>query len=120
GKDVAARRRAAVAEHRVAEIEIHAEAAGADTAAVVALHLRGARGDVARGEVAERGIHAFEVIVALVLGNVRGLARCALFSGPPAAPVVAQRLGHERELALETAGDRDARRVNLREAWVSH
>ena len=55
---------------RVGEVEVHAQAAGADAAALVAHRLGRARRDVARREVAEAGIPALEVVVALGLGDL--------------------------------------------------
>ena len=46
------------------------------------------------------------------------LVRVLLFLRHPDAAVVAQRLGHERELRLVVAADRDAGRVNLRVAGI--
>src|SRR6187402_1235547 len=51
------------------EVEIDAEAAGADAASVVALFLGGAAGDVAGGEVAEAGVFAFQIIIAVVFSD---------------------------------------------------
>ena len=76
-----------------AKIEINAEPAGADAAAFVARFLRGARGDVARREIAEARIFALEIIIALGFGNLarRPLVASSLLRHPNAA-VVAQRL----------------------------
>ena len=102
-----------------AEIEVHAQAGLAHAAALVAHLLRGARGDVARREVAERRIHPLEVVVAVLLGDVvRVLPAVLLLLRHPDAAVVAERLRHERQLRLVVAGDRDAGRVDLREAGV--
>ena len=56
----------------VGEVEIDAASALADAAALVAHFLGRPRGDVARGEVAEAGILAFQIIIALVLGDLVG------------------------------------------------
>src|SRR5690606_17162358 len=109
----------AVALDGVAEVEVDAAATGTDAAAVVALLLRSARGDVARRQVAEARVLALEVVVARVLGNlIRVLADVLLALRYPDASVVAQRLGHQRQLRLVVAGDRNAGRVDLREARV--
>src|SRR4030095_8501303 len=55
---------------------------------------------------------------ALVLGDLVRGALVSLGPGYPDAPVVPERLAHERELALVLAGHGDARRVDLREAGV--
>ena len=49
----------------VGEIEIDAEAGFADTVAGIAFGFGGAGSDVARNEIAEAGIAAFEIVVAL-------------------------------------------------------
>ena len=90
---------------------------GADAELLVDHPLRRARGDVAGDEVAERGVAALEEVVALVLGDLVGRALAAVQRDPD-APVVAQRLAHERQLALEALRLRDAGRVDLREARV--
>ena len=102
----------------VAEIEIDAEAGLAHAAALVAHLLGVARGHVARHQVAEAGVAALQVVIALGLGNLVGRARVALLLGHPDAAVVAQRLAHQGELRLVVARDRDARRMDLREAGV--
>ena len=103
---------------RVREVEVDAEAAGTDAAALVADLLGRARGDVAGGEVAVGRVLALEVVVALVLRDLVGRAGVALLLRHPDAAVVAQRLAHERELALVVAVNRDAGRVDLRVAGV--
>ena len=85
---------------RVGEVEVDAEAAGADAAALVADVLRGAGGDVARHEVAERRVDPLEVVVAFVLGDVGGTRSSPALDRHPHPAVVAQRLAHQRELAL--------------------
>ena len=77
-----------------------------------------ARRDVARHEVAEARILALEVVVALVLGNLLRRPLVALLLRHPDAAVVAQALAHQRELRLVVAADRNAGRVDLREARV--
>ena len=86
--------------------------------AFVADGLGVAGGDVARDEVAEAGIAALEVVVALVFGDFVGWALVALLLGHPDAAVVAERLGHEGELGLVVAGDGDAGGMDLGEAGV--
>src|SRR5690606_36041247 len=66
---------------------------GPDTLAVVALVLRGTRGDVAGDQVAEGGVDPLEVVVAVLLGDVaRVLLGVGRVLGDPDATVVAQRL----------------------------
>ena len=103
----------------VREIQVDAEAGPGPTPRPLVRHLLGrARGDVARHQVAEGGIAALEVVVALVLGDLVRRARVALLLRHPDAPVVAQRLAHQRELALVVAAHGDAGGMDLREAGV--
>src|SRR6476659_8317475 len=70
----------------IGEIEIDAAAAGTDAAPFVAYFLRPARGDIARREVAEAGVFALEVVIALIFRNLIGTARIARnFRHPDAA-----------------------------------
>jgi hypothetical protein len=81
----------------VLEVEVDARPR-ADAAALVAHALGGARGDVARREVAEARVHALEVVVAL---RPRDLVRAPVSPfcfGTQIAPVVAQRLAHQVSL----------------------
>ena len=103
---------------RIGKVEIDAAAAGADAAIVVALLFGGAGGDVAGGEVAEGGVLALQVVVALVLGDIAGLAVVASFLRRPAAAVVTQRFGHQGQFRLVIAGLGDAGRVDLGVAGV--
>lgn len=68
------------------EVEVDALAAGADAAALVADVLRGAGGDVAGHEVAEGGVDALQVVVALVLGDLVRGAVVALAFGTQIRP----------------------------------
>src|SRR6202011_3844677 len=98
--------------------EVDAQSAGSDATAFVALLLRGAGGDVAGDQVAERRVQPFEIVVPPAIGDLPGGARVAVGRGDPDAAVVAQRLAHQGELALVLAGARNARRVDLGEAGV--
>ena len=70
-------------------------------------------------QVAEARIFAFEIVIAVRFGNRAGrLAAIFLALGHPDAAVVAQRLGHQRQLGLVLAADGDAGRVNLRVAGI--
>ena len=92
----------------------------ADTATLVAHVLGLARRDVTRHEVAERRVDALEVVVAVLLGDLPRVLRAVLGTlGHPDATVVAQRLGHQRELGLGVAVHRDAGRVDLGVARVA-
>jgi hypothetical protein len=69
----------------VAEVEVDAEAGVADAAPSSHL-LRRARRDVARREVAEARVLALEVVVALGVGDLGGLALVALGFGTQTRP----------------------------------
>ena len=97
---------------------VHAEAC-------VAALLGCTRRHVARHEVAEGRIAALQIVVAILLGDVRRLLGAAadrlhvldLLRYPDAA-VVTQRFGHQRQLRLLRAVYGDAGGVDLREAGV--
>ena len=97
---------------------VHAEAC-------VAALLGGTRRHVARHEVAEGRIAALQIVVAILLGDVRRLLGAAadrlhvldLLRYPDAA-VVTQRFGHQRQFRLLRAVYGDAGGVDLREAGV--
>jgi hypothetical protein len=75
----------------------------------------------ARHEVAEARVDPLQVVVAVLLGDgARVLVTVLATLGHPDAAVVAQRLGHQGQLALVVTGDRDAGRVDLRVAGVGH
>ena len=104
---------------RVGEVEVDAEPAGPDAAALVADLLGGARGDVARAPGCRRsGSCAPGSSRARPRGSRPAGAVVALVLGHPDPAVVAQRLAHQRQLRLVVAGDRDAGRVDLRVAGV--
>ncbi len=91
----------------------------------VAEFLGGAGRDVAGSEIAEAGIFALEVVVALVFGHgVRIELALADFGGGggilgcPDAPVIAEGLRHKGELGLILAVDRNTGGVNLGKARV--
>ena len=113
-----AHHRFAHAANGVGEIQIDALSAGTDASPFVANFLGSSRSDVARHQVAETRVAALEIVIALVLGNLRRRARVALFLRHPHAAVIAQRFGHQRELGLIFAAHRNARRMNLREARI--
>ncbi len=116
---------AAEALDRGAEVQVDATTYAldrrADAATLVAHVLRGARGDVAGDQVAERRVDPLQVVVAVLLRDVpRVLLAVRLVLRHPDPAVVAQRLRHQRQLRLVGAGDRDAGRVDLRVAGVRH
>ncbi len=102
------------------EVEIDAKPGFTHATAFVANGLGGAAGDVARREVAERGIHPLKIVIAVAFRDVRRLlAAVFLALGHPHATVIAERLGHQGELRLIVTADRDARRMDLRVAGVA-
>ena len=102
----------------IREIEIDAQAGFADAAAFVADHFGVAGGHVARHQIAEARIAPLQVIIALVFRNLIRRPFVALLLRHPDAAVVAQRLAHQRQLRLILARDRNAGRVDLREAGI--
>ncbi len=103
----------------VGKIQIHPPAGFANPPAFVTDVFGRAAGNVARGEIPKRAIHAFQVVIAVRLRNVRRIfPAILLFLGHPDAAVVAQGLAHECELGLVIASDRDAGRMDLRETGV--
>ena len=81
--------------------------------------------NVTGNKVSECRIPALEIVVAVLFGDLRRLhlMRAELlyileFLGNPDAAVVTERLGHEGELALLVSVDRDAGRMDLREAGI--
>ena len=109
----------------VVEVEEDGEASAADTVAGIAALFGCAAGDVAGHEVAEGGIAALEVVVAVLFGYVVGFelagAECfgVLFLlGDPDAAVVAEAFAHQGELGLVVAVNGDAGGVYLHVAGV--
>src|SRR6266511_3939147 len=103
----------------VGKIEIDAAAAGSDAAAFVANFLCRARRNIARRKVAIAWIFSLEIIIAIRLVNFTGrLVAIFLTFRNPDASIIPERLGHERELGLVFATDRDAGGMNLREGRI--
>ena len=102
----------------IAEVQIDAAPAGADAAPFVADLLDGARSNIARREVAVARILALKEIIAVFFRNLVGRAIVAALLRHPDAPVVAQRLAHQRQLRLIVAAHRNAGRVYLRVAGI--
>ena len=103
----------------VGKIEIDAPAPGTDAATFVANFLCRARRNITRRKIAVTRIFSFEIIIAIGLRNFcRRFVAVFLPLRYPDASIVPQRLGHERELRLIFATDRDAGGMNLREGWV--
>src|SRR5262245_62189900 len=103
---------------RVGKIEVDAAPARPHAAPLVADLFGGARRDVARRQIAVARVFAFEVIIALVFEDLDRAAPVAGLLRNPDAAVVAKRFGHQRQLRLIIAADRDAGRVYLRVAGV--
>ena len=107
------------------EVEEDGEASGTDTVAGIAALFGGAAGDVAGHEVAEGGIAALEVVVAVFFGYVVGFKSAGaqgfgvlFLLWHPDAAVVAEAFAHEGELGLVVAVDGDAGGVYLHVAGV--
>ena len=88
------------------------------TIACIATLFRSTRSHVARHKVTKGRITPLEVIVALLLRDLRRFARVALLLRYPNTPVVTQRLTHEGQLALKLIEHRQPRRVYLYKARV--
>jgi hypothetical protein len=88
------------ARNRVAQIEIDPVVQRTDAVTVFDLQSVGPRGDIARDEVAERGVAALQEVVPLALGDVVGGTVVTLLLGHPDPGVVAQRLTHQHPLGL--------------------
>ena len=82
----------------VSEIEVNAETAWADTSSVVARFFRRTRRDVARGEIPEARILAFEIVIPFVFRDLVGRTVVAFLFRYPDTSVVSERFAHEGEL----------------------
>ena len=102
----------------VAQVQVDRLAGGAHAAAGVADLLGGARGDVARHQVAERRVALLQEVGAVRLRDLGRRAGVVGRAGHPDAAVVAQALAHQGELGLVLARHRDAGGVDLHEARV--
>ena len=105
------------------EVQVHAARNAIDlranAASLIAHVLCLAACDITRNEVAEGGVDALQVVVAIFFGNVARILFAVLsLLGNPNTTVVTQGLGHQRQLGLLVAVLRDAGRVNLGEAGV--
>src|SRR5882724_446183 len=103
---------------RIAEVEVHSLAAGADPPAFIAHPLGGTGADVTRYQVAVTRVYAFEKIIAILCGDLVGQARVPLLLGHPDAPIITQRLAHQGQLGLMLSGHRNTGRVDLRETGI--
>ena len=108
------------------EIEEYSQTGLIYTVACIATLLCCTRCNVARYEVTECGVATLQVVVAILLGDLRRLnLTCAQslnilhLLGNPDTTVVTQRLRHQRQLRLLGTVDRNTGGVNLREAGVS-
>ena len=109
----------------VPEIQIDAKAGRRDAATVVTRFLGGAGGNVARREVTEGRVFALQIVVAVIFLDIGGIHLLLLqFPGDllgfrhPNPAIVAEGFGHQGELGLIVAADRDARRMDLRETRI--
>ena len=107
------------------EVEEYGEPRFVHAETGIATLLGGTGSHVAGNEVTERRIPAFEVVIPVLLRDFGSLfefgaelLHILLLLGYPDAAVVAERLRHERQLALVFAVHRNTGRVYLREAGV--
>src|SRR5688572_9134666 len=77
---------------RIRKIQINAQAAWSNSAAVIASFLGRSRRNVARGQISIAGIFAFEEVVAVALWNLIGGAFVTFLFWHPNPAVIAQRL----------------------------
>ena len=110
----------------IREIEEHGLTRLVHTETGVATLLGGAGSDVTRHEVTEGRIAALQVVIAVRLRDLGGLdfmlaelLHILFLLRHPDTAVVTQRLGHQGQLALLVAVDRNTSRVDLREAGIS-
>ena len=104
---------------RVAEVEIYPELGWAHSATFITHTFRRPGGNITGSQVAEAGINALQIVVAIFLGNVvRILFAIFGFLRHPNPTVITQRLGHEGKLGLIITGNRNAGRMNLRVTWI--
>src|SRR6266480_1602777 len=103
----------------VGKIEIDAATAWTNAAAFVANFFCRARRNIARRKVAVARVFSLEIIIAIGLRDFarRPVAVLLAFRYPDSS-IIPQGLGHESELRLIFATDRDARGMNLGEGWV--
>ena len=109
----------------VSKVEVDSQSRGAYAIARVAAFLGGSAGHIAWHEVAESGVAALKVVVAVFLGDVERAFLAAtdgfgifFLLGHPYAAVVAEALAHEGELRLVVAMHGDTCGVNLHIAGV--
>jgi hypothetical protein len=100
--------------NRVTKIQIDRHACGAHAPPFIADLLGASRRDVARREVTKGRVLPFEVVIAIILGNLIGRALVILVLWHPDAPVIPQAFTHQREFGLVIAVDWNARGMNLR------
>ena len=99
---------------RVGKIEIHPQASRADTTAFVAYFLGRAGCDVAWSQVSVARVFALQVVIAVHFRNCTRCIQTILFAlGDPDAAIVAQRLGHQCQLGLMFAADRNTGWMDL-------
>ena len=118
---------AAIALNGTGVVEVHSLSGFVHPESSITALLGGPARHIARHQVAEGRVPALEVVIAPFLGDVRrtkgaiaeGL-HIGLLLGHPDAAVVPEGLGHQRQLGLIVAADRNARRVDLRVGGVGH
>src|SRR5207237_1059927 len=94
---------------------VNSESPWTDAAAFVAYLFGAARGDVAWREVSVARIFAFEIVVAVLFGDLpRVFLQVGFVLWHPHAAVIAQRFGHQRQLRLVIARHGNTGRMDLR------
>src|SRR5947209_5158674 len=97
------------------EIEVNTESTRADPTSLVAYFLGGPGGNVARSQIAKGWIFAFQKIIAILRRDrSRRFGTIFLAFRSPDAAIVAQGLGHERELGLMIPAHGDTGGMDLR------
>src|SRR5262249_13846993 len=102
----------------VGEIKVDAQAAFADSAAIIAHSLRVARRYVTRNKIAEAGILSLEIVIPLVFRYLVRRSRITFLFRNPNPAVIPKRFAHQCELRLIFATDGNTGGVNLSETRI--
>ena len=100
---------------RFAEVQINTPPTRSNPATLITALLRRTRRNITRRQIPETRILPLKEIITIRLWDLRSqLTTILSLLRHPHPPVIAQRLRHQRQLALIVATHRNARRVNLR------
>src|SRR5262245_12994109 len=103
----------------VRKIEIDAASAWTNAAAFVANFLRRTRRNITRRKIAVARIFSLEIIIAICFGDFAWRLLSILFAfRNPDAPIIPERLRHERQLGLMLAANRNTSGMDLCERRV--